>query len=207
MTKVILSILTLITLNLGSFSQNERTSYLGVNMPPLFGTAIELGYELNLKPQLTFNVSSGYTFNSELNGSCKKENARLKISKKSGGFIKIGVRYNWRKNFNKIAPFFAVNLVNSISIEEGTQEMGAIINGEPTLWVESVFSNNYNLGVSGIIGITGNSTNRFNFDLGIQVGRVVVNNLLDCRSYMPGMGSGFLENRVQGILRLKYRIS
>ncbi len=38
MTKVILSILTLITLNLGSFSQNERTSYLGVNMPPLFGT-------------------------------------------------------------------------------------------------------------------------------------------------------------------------
>ena len=85
--------------------------------------------------------------------------------------------------------------------------MGAIINGEPTLWVESVFSNNYILGVSGIIGITGNSTNRFNFDLGIQVGRVVVNNLLDCRSYMPGMGAGFLENRVQGILRLKYRIS
>ncbi len=207
MFKILISILLSLIFSLGSLSQEEKTSYFGINIPPLFGTTLELGYELNIKSNLSLDVYGGYTFNNELESKCFEENEKLKVNKMSGGFFKLGVRYNWRKNLNRFAPFIGVNLVNSISIEEGTQEIGGFINNEPTISLEQVVSNRYNLGISGIIGITSNSTKKINLDFGVQFGRLIVNNLLSCKSYMPGMGIVYNENRIQGVFRIKYRIN
>ncbi|MFT4696506.1 MAG: hypothetical protein ACI8RY_001682 [Urechidicola sp.] len=205
MYKIIAISFFLFSFCLKSYSQDSTTSYVGINLPPMIGSTIELGYEINSKPYLTFDVYGGYTFNSKLNGFHKLGDG-INFSKKSGGFIKFGARINGRKKLNKFAPFIGLNIVNAISIEEGEQEYWISNNNKLTTYNESFKRNNYNLGISGIIGVTSSSTKRINIDLGIQIGRLLVGNLSGYHSYMPGMGTKFSRNRVQGILRVKYKI-
>ncbi|MEN8928614.1 MAG: hypothetical protein ABF242_02945 [Flavobacteriales bacterium] len=187
--------------------EQEKTQYISINLPPLLGNTIELGYEKNKNLNWSFDVYGGYTFDSKLNGLCTKEYTGLEIQEKSGGFLKIGARYYWRKKIKILSPFIGVSLVNSISVEKATQQTGRFENGLPTLYIEDIISKKYNLGISAVIGITIKATSRFNFDLGIQAGGLIVNNLVDCNSYMPGMGAEGLLGKTQGVLRLKYRIN
>ncbi len=181
-------------------AQSEKTNYLGINLIPLLGTTLELGYELNIKPNLSFDLYAGYVYDSEL-ASPIKTGTPYYLKKSSGFFIKIGSRYNLRNDLKKFAPFIGFNIVNAIAIEEGVkyEEPGdALVNGP-------VERNSYNLGLSGIIGITSPATKRINIDLGLQVGTVLVNNLMDYHSYMPGMGIELYNGlRIQGVLRVKY---
>ncbi len=104
---------------------------------------------------------------------------------------------------NKFAPFFGLNLVNAIAIEKGTYNPDF----DDETFNNSVFKNLCNLGLSGIIGITTPAKKRINVDLGLQVGTIIVDNLLDFHSYMPGMGVEFGGGiRIQGVLRIKYLI-
>jgi hypothetical protein len=201
--KLIVTLIFLI--GFGSISvnaQSEKSNYLGINLIPLFGNTLELGYELNIKPNLSVDLYSGYVFNSKLS-SPLKQGTQYDLENKSGFFIKIGTRYNLRNDLNKFAPFFGLNMVNAIAIEEGFYD-DDFDNYTPN---QPVGRNSYNLGLNGIIGITSPATKRINIDLGLQVGKVIVNNLLDFHSYMPGMGVSFGGGlRIQGVLRIKYRL-
>lgn len=181
-------------------AQPEQNNYFGINLMPLFGNTLELGYERNIKPNLSINLYSGYVFNSKLN-SPFKIGTPYDLKNKSGGFIKIGVRYNFRKDLNKFALFTGLNIVNAFAIEEGDYDSDFNNN---TL-NELAISESYNLGINGIIGVTSPATKRINIDLGLQIGKIVINNLLDYHSYMPGMGVNY-GICVQGIIRIKYRI-
>jgi hypothetical protein len=203
-TKKLIAILMLLV-SLGSISSNaqsEKSNYFGINLVPLFGNALELGYELNISPNLSVDLHSGYVFNSKLSSPLKK-GTQYELDNKSGLFIKIGARYNLRSDLNKFAPFFGLNLVNALAIEEGFYDVDFDYH-TPN---EPVGKSSYNLGVNGIIGVTSPATKRINIDLGLQVGKVIVSNLLDFHSYMPGMGVNFGSGlRLQGVLRIKYRI-
>jgi hypothetical protein len=103
MYKIIAISFFLFSFCLKSYSQDSTTSYVGINLPPMIGSTIELGYEINSKPYLTFDVYGGYTFNSKLNGFHKLGDG-INFSKKSGGFIKFGARINGRKKLNNLPP-------------------------------------------------------------------------------------------------------
>jgi hypothetical protein len=70
-----------------------------------------------------------------------------------------------------------------------------------------------------MIGITTPLTNRIGGEVGIQTGRLLIDNLIDFHSYMPGMGvAGSNGRRILGdpvfdigskyslLVRIKYRI-
>lgn len=198
-------VIFIILIGFGSTSvnaQSEKSNYLGINLIPLIGNTLEFGYEINIKPNLSVDLHSGYVFNSNLSSPLKK-GTQYDLDNKSGIFIKIGTRFNLRRDLSKFAPFFGLNVVNAIAIEEGTfdSDFDIYTPNEP------VTRNSYNLGLNGIIGITSPATKRINIDLGLQVGKVIVNNLLDFHSYMPGMGVSFGAGlRIQGVLRIKYRL-
>ena len=202
MTRTIGIIILLIGIGISSKAQSEKPNYLGINLIPLFGNTLELGYEMNVKSFLSIDLYSGYTFNSKMD-SPRPVGTQYELTNKSGFFIKIGARYNLRNDLNKFAPFVGLNFVNAIAIEEGTYNP----NLENNTTVEPVKRNSYNLGLNGIIGVTSPATKRINIDLGLQIGTVVINNLLDYHSYMPGMGVDFGGGvRLQGIARIKYLI-
>lgn len=199
--KIIILIL-FIGLQISANAQYDRTNYLGINLSPLLGNTLELGYELNIKPNLSFDLYSGNVFNSNLSSPFKK-GTQYDLDCKSGFFIKIGTRYNLRNDLQKFAPFIGFNIVNAIAIEKGIYDPD-FDNNTPN---KPVIKNSYNLGTNGIIGITSPAIKRINVDLGLQIGTVLINNLLDFHSYMPGMGVNFGSGlRIQGILRIKYLI-
>lgn len=202
MKRTSIIIILLIGFGLMSKAQSEKPNYLGINLIPLFSKTLELGYEINIKPFLSIDLYSGYVFNSNMD-SPRKKSTQYELTTKSGFFIKIGARYNVRKDLKKFAPFIGLNIVNAIAHEEGAYNDDFENNtpGEPVL------RNSYNLGLSGLVGVTSPATKRINFDLGLQIGIVLINNLLDFHSFMPGMGVDLGGGvRIQGIARVKYLI-
>ena len=183
-------------------AQTTRSTYIGLNIPPLLGNAVDLGIEFNLKPAFSVDIYSGYVFNSNLDSPIKV-GTPYDLNKKSGFFLKLGARYNFRNEINKFAPLVGLNLVNSLAVEEGTYDAD-FDDSTPN---EPFAKNSYNLGLNGIIGLTTPSDKKLNMDIGIQVGALIVDNLIDFQSYMPGMGINYFSGiRLQGIVRIKYRL-
>lgn len=183
-------------------AQTTKTNYIGLNLPPMLGTTLDIGFERNIKPNFSVEISSGYVFNSKLNSLFKK-GSLFDLDKKSGFFLKLGARYNFRKDLSKFAPFLGLNIVNAIAMEEGIY-VGLDNPNIPY----PINNNSYNLGISGIIGFTSPADKKLNVDVGIQAGRLLVDNLMDFHSYMPGMGVNYGASlRLQGIVRIKYRLN
>ncbi|MBT6686962.1 MAG: hypothetical protein HN704_09100 [Bacteroidetes bacterium] len=200
--RTIIILILLIGFGISVNAQSEKTNHLGINLISLFGNTMELGYGIITKPNLSFDIYSGYVFNSKLSSPFKK-GTQYDLENKSGFFIKIGARYNLRKDLKKLAPFIGLNIVNAIAIEKGIYDPDFDSN-TPN---EPVVKNSYNLGLNGVIGITSPAIKRINVDLGLQIGTTLINNLLDFHSYMPGMGVNLGSGlRIQGILRIKYLI-
>ncbi len=195
-------LIILIGLGLSSNGQSDKVRYVGINLFPIIGKTIELGYSVDIKPNLSTDFYTGYVFNSGL-GSPYMIGTQYDLDNKSGIFIKIGTRYNLRNDIDKFAPFIGINIVNSIAIEAGTYDSDFNYN-TPN---EKVKKKSYNLGLNGIIGITSPITKKLNMDIGLQIGKVLIKNLIDFHSYMPGMGVNFPDGvRSQLMLRIKYRI-
>ena len=183
-------------------AQSKKPNFLGINLISLVGNTLELGYELNIKPNFSIDLYSGYVFNSKLSSPFKK-GTQYDLNNKSGFFIKTGIRYNLRNDLKKFAPFLGFNIVNAIAIEKGIYDPDF----DKNTLNEPVMRNSYNFGLNAVIGITSPAINRINVDLGLQIGTTLVDNLIDFHSYMPGMGVNFGSGlRIQGILRIKYLI-
>jgi hypothetical protein len=169
-------------------AQPYNSTYIGINLPPILGTAVELGYERHSSPGLTFELFGGYLINSPIDSPMKIMTVH-NFKRKSGLFIKPGARFNIRRDPAKFAPFVGLHLVNSLAIENGVYHDD--FNGYEG---DERFSNiAYNFGVIGMIGITTPLTNRIGGEVGIQTGRLLIDNLIDFHSYMPGMGVAELQ--------------
>jgi hypothetical protein len=191
----------LIAFGISSKAQLIKTDYIGINLIPLIGKTLELGYEANIKSFISADIYAGYVFNSKLS-SPYLMGSSYEFSNKSGLFLKLGTRYNLRNDIKKYAPFIGLNVVNAIAIEEGVNDPDFDDN-TPN---DPLNKNSYNLGIDGILGFTSPSNKLLNIDIGFQIGYILIDNLIDFHSYMPGMGVNFDNIRIQGILRIKYKI-
>ncbi|MCK4661616.1 MAG: hypothetical protein KAT68_02020 [Bacteroidales bacterium] len=196
---LIIFICTVISLNAQFINDNN---YLSINTVPILGKTLELGYDANIKQNFSLDIYIGYVFNSKLS-SPYKIGTQYELINKSGYFLKTGTKFILKNNLKIFKPFFGLNLVNAIVIEKGIYDKDS----DYYTPNEIVNQNSYNLGINGIIGFTSPATKRINIDIGIQTGKILINNLLDFHSYMPGMGVNFPDGvRLQGILRIKYRM-
>src|SRR5690554_3637466 len=85
-----LIVLLILLFGFGSKSvngQSEKSNYFGINVFPLIGNTLELGYELNIKPNFSIDLYSGYVFNSKLRSPLKK-GTKYDLENKSGFFMK-----------------------------------------------------------------------------------------------------------------------
>ncbi|MEN8956563.1 MAG: hypothetical protein ABF258_00945 [Flavobacteriales bacterium] len=195
----------LLLFSFNSFSQEikkaeEQTKYLSVNLLPTIGTTIELGYEKNFIPQVSLSIYGGYTFSYNFENYSQTQKI-TEYLKNSGAFIKLETKITLRKDLNKIRPFIGFIVLNSLSIEESKTTR----TGNTILYK----TNEFNLGVVAVIGVTSSATKRLNVDLGLQFGTLLINNLATKKSYLPGMGIDIFGNgyTTQGVLRVKYRIN
>ncbi len=186
-------------------AQPDNSTYVGINLPPILGTEVELGYEQNPSPHLTIELFGGYLINSTVDSPTKIGTVH-NFEKKSGLFIKPGSRFNLRRDPAKFAPFIGLHLVNSVAIEKGVYHDG--FPGYESRAGERFSNIAYNLGFIGMIGLTTPLTTRIGGEVGIQAGKLLVDNLIDFHSYMPGMRVK-IENgiRFQGVVRIKYKIN
>ncbi len=187
-----------------SRAQSDIHDYISINLPPLIGTTLELGYEHNRSSHWSYDASLGFTVNSPLQGSTLVGSC-IDYERKSGAFLKLGVRYGTRKSYDRYTPYLGAVMVNALCIERATVEDCIYPQIPIPTYTENKSS--YALGVAGVIGVASPSDRIFSWDIGIQMGDAVVNNTIGYyESYIPGMGVYTLGVRVQGILRLKYAI-
>ena len=186
-------------------AQPDNSTYVGINLPPILRTEVELGYERNFSPHLTIELFGGYLINSTIDSPTKIGTVH-NFERKSGFFIKSGARFNLRRDPVKFAPFIGLHLVNSVAIEKGVYNDS--FPGYETRAGERFSNNAYNLGLIGMIGLTTPLTTRIGGEVGIQAGKLLVDNLIDFHSYMPGMGVNKVNGtRFQGVVRIKYKIN
>ena len=181
-----------------SFSQNRHFVYVDV-LPALTKTA-EIGYEYHISPYLSTTASLGYVFNTRL-GNVYGLSSQLDLTNKSGAFFKTGIQFNIRKKISHFAPVIGINFVNAYAIEEGELSDWESPGTKP----EYIKKNSYNLAFNGIIGIASPAKRQFSFELGMQIGTVLINNTLGYDSYVPGTGLKAITT-IQGILKVKFRI-
>ncbi len=186
-------------------AQPDNSTYFGINIPPMLGTTVELGFERNSSPHLTIELFGGYLINSTIDSPTKIGTVH-NFERKSGFFIKPGARFNFRRDPVKFAPFIGLHLVNSVAIEKGVYYDS--FPGYETRAGERFSNNAYNLGLTGMVGLTTPLTTRFGGEVGIQAGKMLVDNLIDFHSYMPGMGVKTKNGiRFQGVFRIKYAVN
>ncbi len=185
-----------------SFSQtNDSASYFGFNIAPVFMTQVDFVFEKAINPYITGQLSGGFVVNAPY-GSLHKIGTTKSLSKRQGGFLRIGVKGHLKDKF--ISPFIGGLIINILSIEEGFSECPDTI-----ICFQSVpnFSNtSYNLGVSGIVGLTIKPLKRFKIDFGVQIGVLLIDRLSDYHSFTPGMGINWNPMKTQFITEIKYKL-
>jgi hypothetical protein len=206
MKKFISIIILLFSLLVGFINaQSYNSSYVGINLPPLRGTEVELGYEGNLSSHLAIELFAGYLINSTIDSPTKIGTVH-NFERKSGFFIKSGSRFNLRRDPANFAPFIGLHLINSLAIEKGT--FNESFPGYESKAGDRFSNNAYNLGFAGMIGLTSPLSSRIGGEVGIQVGTMLIDNLIDFHSYMPGMGVNKVNGiRFTGVVRVKYKIN
>lgn len=177
--------------------KKKKSSYLSINLGPLLGNTIELGYERNVMPFISLAAYLGYTniifSNKEQSGSY----GRYVYSKQSGAFIKLETKIILRRKFNKIAPYIGLIIVNAITDEKAHRK-----DHRGYTYYKNKLKQ-YNCGFAINLGLTTGASQKLSFDGGLQVGGYFVNNQIDPGlTYSPGFGEFF-----QGVIRLKYRIN
>ena len=112
------------------YSQNVKNNNkytIGVNLSQLSALTIELNYEYHHKPYLDLVGNIGYSFNhihsKDINSLIIPHidcgNNGVEILNQTGGFIKLGVKLNARRSFQKRNYFFlGANLINSVVYEK-----------------------------------------------------------------------------------------
>lgn len=191
---------------------------LGINILQIPTTSIDLSYAIDLKPNYTVHISSAYTFNYVnafdfvgyfLSPHAKCGNNGYSLIKQSGGYLRIGMKYNLRKTMEKNNYFFlGASLSNSI-VYEKAEYSDMEIQDSPVVLLKHTLSI---FGVSALIGYNFKISERFNADCGLQISipSDAYQKMYGYTNYIPGLG--YMETcnseRIfpQLFLNLKYKL-
>ena len=197
-------------------AQSDNNAYLGINVLEIPALTINGNFSYDIKPFLTPAFDLGYTLNYTkgvdfigylLTPHCKCANDGYNLSNQSGGYIKLGVFLNLRKNFDRRNyPFLGLFLINSIVYEKGIYQ-------PPELSVPmevQVNQTKYIIGLSSSLGYEFALTNRLKAKIEFQVSLPdkKYQDLYGYRNYIPGMGFKDYEGYWFPILilNLKYKL-
>lgn len=198
----------------GGMAQEDTTRHtIGLNIAQLTANTIELVYENERNARISFVLGGGYTTNyhdswAELHHRICKVGDLYYFEEQSGGFFKLGVKYNFRNGTDKIIyPYLGLNLNNAIVFEKAeyhipqNKALSIKIDQEHTLFVSGI---GIHTGVTFRIW-------RFYLDAGYQLSAAIINNqeLFGIFNHVPGMGalSGCNNTlRENGLISIRYII-
>ena len=212
--KKLLSLLLLVFIFYPLFSQSRQ--FIGVNIGQLPATSININYQFDYKPYLSFLTEGGYAINYEssydilgyiISSHCDCDN-EYDIDITNGGFLKIGALLNFRKTFEKENYFHIGLFINqSLLHQKGTYndlhpdyQINESNNVEKTLYI---------YGLSGYLGYNFRITDKFSSNIGFQLSFASDNvyDIYDYTYFIPGMGRMDVNSVFPMIiLNLKYRL-
>ncbi|MCF8370854.1 MAG: hypothetical protein K9H64_04475 [Bacteroidales bacterium] len=194
--------------------------YIGINLFQIPALTPNVNYTYDIKPFISPMIDLGFTPNYQsplnmdyinffLTPHCKCANEGYDIDKQTGGYIKIGSYFNFRKDYEKQKFFhFGLFLNNSIIHERGSYQLPP--SEGPIEMPVSVEHTKYIFGLSISTGYEFRITQKMkmNFDFQASLPNKTYQDLFGYRNYIPGMGfkddTGYWFPML--IWNLKYRI-
>lgn len=197
------------------FGQSEK--YLGINLFQIPASTINSNFSADIKPFFTPVIDIGYTFNYETNldfiGNLLTPHTKYydgyKITKQSGGYIKIGGHLNLRGDYGK-NNFFHIGLflTNSLVYEKALYLPP--FDSRPYSYASQLEHNVFLTGISTSFGYEFRLLERLKANLDFQFSFPAnkYNDLYSYRNFIPGMGFKDTEGNwfPMLILNLKYKI-
>lgn len=217
--KIILSvIIALISAKVSGQVKENWNHNIGINLLQIPATTIDLTYELSFKPSYTLNINSGYTINYAnsfdfigyvLSPHYDCGNNGYSMKKQSGGFLKLGMKYNFRKSTEKKSYFYLGALITNSMIYEKAEYNNFEIPDSP---FENLNHHIFTIGLTGTAGYNFRISDQFGADFGVQISvpSKSYKDLYGYSNYIPGMG--YMETCGNGIifpmmvLNLKYAL-
>ena len=189
---IILCLLSFLTAK----GQSNKAVYLGTNLLQIPTLTINGNISFDIKPYLSPIIDLGYTFNYSkgfdfigyaLTPHCKCSNDGYDLNNQSGGYIKLGVFLNLRKDFSRRNyPFIGLFLTNSF-----VHEKGIYLPPEQSIPIEiQVNQTKYIIGFSSSLGYGFSLTERLKSNIEFQISypSKKYQDLYGYRNYIPGMG-------------------
>jgi len=205
---------------LDSAAQNDKWSHeISTNLLQIPAKTIDVNYQLSSSPWYSLIINPGYTINYVsnydiigffLSPHCKCANQGYTIKDQSGPYLKIGIRYNFRKNETKDNYFFVGGLLNNSLVHER-----ALYNNPQTIIEESdmVEHTKYVCGFTAWTGYNFKINGKLSSDFGLQISipSKGYNSLFGDQRYIPGFGYMEPEGRKVIIplivISLKYKLT
>ena len=191
-------------------------SSIGIGLLQITTSTLDLTYEFSNNPRYSMIVNPGYTMNYVqsldfigffLSPHSKCGNDGYKMYNQSGGFVKLGMKYNFRNSFEKTNYFYlGAFLTNSLIYEKAEYENWDIPNSDAEFLSHKVFVS----GLTGAVGYNFRFSEKFNSDVGVHISKPSKSygDLYGYTNYIPGMG--YMETCGKGgifpmlIFTLKY---
>lgn len=179
---------------LSGFSQEKISRYaIGINAAELPALTLDINHYYKLSKRLSLTGNTGISFNHTYGGDLnwflvphyKCENDGYKIINQSGGFIKAGMRFNFKKERKQKKYLFMVfNAVNSIVYEKAyITSLTFDTNKSISHW-KDIF------GAGTTIGYSFKISKRLLSDVGLQISYPFYkeNTLYGYQDFIPGIG-------------------
>ena len=177
-------------------SNGNRSRKIGINILQLPATTLDLNYEIANHPGYSISINTGYTLN--YSNSCdwagwflsphyKCGNHGFSLENQSGGFLKAGVKYNFRGDMEKKNYFFLGGFLGgSWVFEQATYRNPDVENGPPESLSHHVFIPGFTLAVGYNFRISGKLASEAGFQVSFPSRKY--QDLYGYQNYIPGMG-------------------
>lgn len=215
---ILLGIIALINVNVFGQVKEKWNHDIGINLLQIPATTFDLTYELSQNPRFTMIVNPGYTLNYAnsfdfigffLSPHYKCGNDGYSMKNQSGGFIKIGMKFNFRKKTEKNNYFYlGAFMTNSLISEKAEYKNWDIPNSQVEYLDHKIFI----AGLTGAVGYNFRISDKLNSDFGayLSIPSKNYNDLYGYRNYIPGMGymetCGNEKIFPMIVLNLKYKL-
>ncbi|KAF0202307.1 MAG: hypothetical protein FD170_2033 [Bacteroidetes bacterium] len=217
--KIILSgIIAMISVNVSGQVKEKWNHNIGINLLQIPATTIDMTYELSFKPSYTLIINPGYTMNyansfdfigNVLSPHYDCGNNGYSMKKQSGGYLKLGMKYNFRKSAEKKSYFYIGALITNSMIYEKAEYTDFEI---PDSQVEKLNHQIFIIGLTGTAGYNFRISDQLSTDFGVQISMPSksFHDLYGYTKFIPGMG--YMETCGNGmifpmmVLNLKYKL-
>lgn len=204
--------------NAAGQQQKEWVQSIGVNLLQIPATTIDLSCELSNNHKYTIVGNAGYTINYAnsfdfigflMSPHYKCANDGYVIKNQSGGFVKAGVKYNFRKSLQRRNFFYLGAFIDNSLIKENAEFYDY---NNPESEVEYLNHKVFILGLTGAAGFNFAIANKLSADFGVHISVPSANykKLYGYSNYIPGMGymetCGNEKFFPMLVLNLKYKL-